>query len=187
MTHAGYGRINVFRLDDSVLVSLACTMDSFDTTKRVPIWTASAPSMKAAAMPRPSPIPPAAITGYRNRINYLRNECHRRRLADVSAGLRAFSDDGVSSAFLHQPCQSNRSDNRDYLNAGVPSTCSMYLPGIPAPVVTTFTPSSTTTFATSSAYGAHQHDVYAERLLCQLSGLPDFIADYFSGSIRPAD
>ena len=31
--------------------------------KRVPIWTPLAPSIKAAAKPFPSPIPPAAITG----------------------------------------------------------------------------------------------------------------------------
>ena len=33
-----------------------------ETTKRVPICTASAPNINAAAMPLPSPIPPAAMT-----------------------------------------------------------------------------------------------------------------------------
>jgi len=44
-------------------LKLGCTGDSWDATNRVPIATPSAPNAKAAAIPRPSTIPPAAIKG----------------------------------------------------------------------------------------------------------------------------
>jgi hypothetical protein len=40
-----------------------CTGDSAALTMRVPIWMPSAPSAKAAAMVRPSSMPPAAMMG----------------------------------------------------------------------------------------------------------------------------
>lgn len=42
----------------------------------VPIWTALAPRAKAAAIPRPSIIPPDATTGAFTRIHHLRNQRH---------------------------------------------------------------------------------------------------------------
>ena len=75
----------------------------------MPSWTALAPSMKAAAMPRPSPIPPAAITGTRDRVDDLRQEREQadrfgrvgaEEAAGVAAGLEALGDDRVDAALL---------------------------------------------------------------------------------------
>ena len=127
-------------------------MDSFDTTKRVPIWTASAPSINAAAMPRPSAIPPAAITG----IETASTTCGTSVI--VVASPMCPPDSMPSATTASAPLFSIRRACATEATTGItlmPASfhMPMYLPGIPAPVVTTLMPSSTTTFATSSAYG----------------------------------
>ena len=57
------------------------------TTKRVPICTPFAPSMNAAAMPLPSAIPPAAITGICHGVHDLRDQHHCGKLSDMPACL----------------------------------------------------------------------------------------------------
>ena len=61
---------NVFRAQAEAVLSCFAVkaaktgmLHSAALRKRVPIWTAHAPSIKAAAIPLPSAIPPAAITG----------------------------------------------------------------------------------------------------------------------------
>jgi hypothetical protein len=69
---ASAGGVRPKRFKNTVSVSRAFTMACFqfswtglsvEATIRVPICTPSAPSAKAAAILRPSIIPPAAITG----------------------------------------------------------------------------------------------------------------------------
>ncbi len=79
------------RLSTQVPVSVAlqiaalkfsCTGLSAQLTKRVPIWMPSAPRANAAAMPRPSQMPPAAIRGTSTRA---RMACSSTRV-DTSSG-----------------------------------------------------------------------------------------------------
>ena len=68
--------------------------------KRVPIHTPSAPSVSAAASPRPSYRPPAATTGTCSPTasTTCGHERHRRHGAGVAAGLGALGDDEVAPA-----------------------------------------------------------------------------------------
>ena len=66
-------------------------------TKRVPIWMASAPSAKAAAMPRPSTMPPAALRGRRRKGAAL---CRDQRMAALLADGVALLADGVCICVL---------------------------------------------------------------------------------------
>ena len=127
-------------------------MDSFATTNLVPIWTASAPSMKAAAIPLPSPMPPAAMTG----IDTASTTCGTRVM--VVASPICPPDSVPSATTASAPPRSISFARATEATTGItmiPASFHifMYFAGFPAPVVTTFTPSSTTTFATSSAYG----------------------------------
>ena len=185
VTHTGYGRINVFRLDDSVLVSLA--YDRFlrydEAGSHLDRLCAQHKCRRNAAS-----ICDTSSCNHRNRnrINHLRNKCHRRRLADVSAGLHAFCNDCICAAHLHQTCLCNRSDNRNYLNAS-------FLPHAHV-------------FAWNTGAGrydldaffhnylchvirirAHQHDIDTKRLLCQLSRLADLLADNLTWCIGAAN
>ena len=83
----------------------------------VPSWTALAPSVKAAAIPRASPIAPAAITGTRDRIGDLRKQrkqAHRfgrvgaEEAAGVAARLEALGDDGIGAALSSHSASSTR-------------------------------------------------------------------------------
>ena len=118
----------------------------------MPHCTPSAPSMNAAAMPRPSAMPPAASTGI----------C----TASTTWGTRAivvssptWPPDSVPSAIT--AVAPPRSTLRAMATEGTTGTTlmpasihsGMYLPGRPAPVVTTGTFSSATSFATASTWG----------------------------------
>ena len=130
----------------------ACTMDSLAATNLVPICMPSAPSMNAAAMPRPSAIPPAAITGMLT--------------ASTTWGISAkevvtpiYPPLSIPSATTASaPARSIMMAIAVLATTGITTTpasfqASMNLPGFPAPVVTTLTPSSMMIFATSSALG----------------------------------
>ena len=114
------------------------------------------------------------------------NEYTNVRVGDVSTGLHAFCNDCICAAFLHQTCLCNRSDNRNHFNAG-------FLP-------------HTHVFARNTGAGrynldaffhnylchivrmrAHQHDIDAKRLLCQLSRLADLLADNLTRCIGAAN
>ena len=58
-------RIHVPCSSESMIefLKLSCTGLSLEDTNLVPIWIPSAPAAKAAAMPIPSTIPPAATIG----------------------------------------------------------------------------------------------------------------------------
>ena len=65
--------------------------------------------MKAAAMPRPSAIPPAAITGTRYRVRDLRQQCKQaerfrwigsEESAGMAARLETLRDDRIHSALF---------------------------------------------------------------------------------------
>ena len=67
-------------------------------TKRVPSQPADAPSVRTAASPRPSPIPPAATTGRGDRVDDRRDQDQRGDLAaHVTAGLPALRDHDVDA------------------------------------------------------------------------------------------
>ena len=79
----------------------------------MPSWTALAPRSNAAAIPRPSAIPPAAITGTADRIGNLRHQREQRqRLGRVAAkeppgmaaGLAALRDHRIDPALLEPAC-----------------------------------------------------------------------------------
>ncbi len=76
----------------------SCTGDSADETMRVPIWMPSAPSAKAAAIVRPSTMPPAAMTGTLTLLTE-RQQDHGRHLARVlePSALAALDDEAVDA------------------------------------------------------------------------------------------
>ena len=77
------------------------------------------PSIKAAAMPLPSAMPPAARTGMLDRVADLRNQRHGGQLADMAAGLTALSDDREWRRFFPPVSAiAGGGDHRDYLDAG---------------------------------------------------------------------
>ena len=121
-------------------------------TKRVPIWTASAPSANAALKPLLSAIPPAAITGMLT--------------ASTTCGTSVMvvcapicPPDSIPSAITAlAPPLSMSFASATLATTGITMTpasfhMSMYFAGFPAPVVTTFTFSSAMIFAISSASG----------------------------------
>ena len=74
----------------------------------MPICTPDAPSAKAAATPRASAMPPAAITGTFTasaicgtsaKVPILRGDVGLEEHAAMTAGFRALGDDGVDAAF----------------------------------------------------------------------------------------
>ena len=118
----------------------------------MPIWTPQAPSITAAANPRPSAMPPAAITG-----NVVASHTCGTSTMVVSSptwpplsppsAMRAEAPSRVISFAM--PTDATTGITR------IPAAfqASMYFPGLPAPVVTTETCSSTTICAISSANG----------------------------------
>ena len=121
-------------------------------TNLVPIWTASAPSIKEAAMPLPSPTPPAAITG----IFTASATWGTKHMVVVEP---IWPPDSIPSAIT--PSAPHRSiifAMATLATTGItftPASLNSFinLAGLPAPVVTMPTPSSSTTFATSGALG----------------------------------
>ena len=127
-------------------------MDSTAATNRVPIWTASAPSINAAANPLPSAMPPAAITG----ICTASTTCGTSVIV-VSSPICP-PDSFPSATTASAPARSIILAIAALATTGMTFTPASFhigisLPGFPAPVVTTGTPSSTTTCATSGAFG----------------------------------
>ena len=119
---------------------------------RVPHWTPSAPSMNAAAMPRPSAMPPAAMTG----ISTASTTWGTSAMV-VSSPM--WPPDSVPSATTAvAPARSTRLAMATDGTTGttlIPASshAGMYFPGRPAPVVTTGTRSSATSLATDSTCG----------------------------------
>ena len=58
-----YTTVDIFCFDDAVFIIFMDLQILWMLAKTVPIWIPFAPSMNAAAIPLPSAIPPAAITG----------------------------------------------------------------------------------------------------------------------------
>ena len=86
-----------------------CTGLSAADTKRVPIWMPSAPAAKAAAMPMPSLMPPAATMGniaMPADALQQRQQAHRVRVLEAAA-FGALDDQAVHAAFhgLHGALQ----------------------------------------------------------------------------------
>ncbi len=134
--------------------SLYCsdTVHSFATRKRVPTWTPAAPSIKAAATPRPSAIPPAATTG----TSTASTTCGTSAIVDVSPICPPDSVPSATTAVA--PRRATRRASATEATTGMtlmPASFQafMYLVGLPAPVTTTGTCSSITTCATWSANG----------------------------------
>ena len=103
-------------------------------------------------MPRPSAIPPAAMTG----IFTASATCGTSAIVVVSPIWPPDSHPSATTASA--PARSIRLARATEATTGMTRMpaffhSSIYFSGFPAPVVTTFTPSSATTFATSSAYG----------------------------------
>ena len=103
-------------------------------------------------MPLPSPIPPAAITG----IETASATCGTKVMV-VSSPICP-PDSIPSATTASAPYFSIRRARATDATTGMTLTpaafhISIYFSGFPAPVVTTLMPSSTTTFATSSACG----------------------------------
>ena len=119
------------------------------TTKRVPICTASAPSINAAQNPLASAIPPAATTG----IETASATCGTSVIVVCSP---ICPPDSIPSAItISAPALSISFASATDATTGItliPASFHifMYFPGFPAPVDTTDTFSSTTTCATSS-------------------------------------
>src|SRR6185369_7510509 len=149
------------RLRKTVSVSFAPTIMSFQfwctglsaaETMRVPIWTPSAPSAKAAAMVRPSVMPPAAITG--------------RSVFEQTSGSRTMV--ATSRAFLNPPpsppstTSPSTPASMAFVAAAIDGTtwktvrpsdfsASQYLLGSPAEVVTNLPPWSATNLTMSGS------------------------------------
>ncbi len=160
-------------------------MHSLAIKKRVPNWTASAPNIKAAAIPRPSPIPPAAITG----IDTASTICGKPLIvvnlpicppasipskmtasAPIFSILFAKATEGTTGITL-MLCSLKRA---------------MYLAGLPAPVVTTGTCSSQTKSTISSAKG--ESNIILTPKGCSVNSLT-FLISFFTtsfGALPPA-
>ena len=115
-------------------------------TKRVPIWIPSAPSANAAAMPRPSTMPPAAINGTSTRS---RIACSSTSVLDLLRVLET----AALAALHHQPVHAGvnafRARSPAWARRGtttMPAALSgaMNLAGLPAEVVTKRMPDSQT-------------------------------------------
>ena len=128
-------------------------MHSAEATKRVPICTPWAPRARAAARPRPSAMPPAATTGMRT--------------ASTTWGTRASvvispmcpPDSMPSATRPSAPMRSRRLARATLATTGstlMPAALSAGRkgPGVPAPVVTTGTFSSMTTWTICRRRGA---------------------------------
>ena len=119
---------------------------------RVPICTPHAPSIIAAAMPRPSAMPPAAITGSgvashtSGTITMVVSSPTWPLLSPPSAITADAPSRVISFAIATE-------GTTGITFAPAPFHSSMYFDGLPAPVVTTATRSSAITAATSSAKG----------------------------------
>ena len=122
------------------------------TSRQVPTWTPQAPRAKAAASCRPEAMPPAAMTG--------------RPVISHTWGTRAMVVSSptwppLSVPSAMKPSTPRGSRRRTRVVAGTTGKTLMPAsfqagtnwPGTPAPVVTTFTPSSMTTWAISAAAG----------------------------------
>ena len=118
----------------------------------MPSCTPQAPSIKAAATPRPSPMPPAAMTG----ISTASHTCGTSAMVVRSPTCPPLSPPSAITA-------STPARSTIFASAVDATTGRMVIPasfhiltkreGLPAPVVTTGTFSSATTFATSSTKG----------------------------------
>ena len=115
------------------------------------------------------------------RIDHLRNQRHGRQLTDVAAALHAFRDNSVRARALHALGQRYRRDNRHDLNTGI------------FPVFHIFA-------RIARACGQHldffvdgelrevvrirgeQHDVQAQRLIRDGTGLANLVADVINRS-----
>ena len=123
---------------------------SVATRKRVPSCTPEAPSIKAAATPRPSAMPPAAMTG-------MLTASQIWGIKVIVVRSPTWPPASPPSATTAQaPRRSTSLATAVEATTGitlmpVSIQAGMYLPGMPAPVVTTGTFSSMTTCATASA------------------------------------
>ena len=103
---------------------------------------------------QPSSIGNAARSNDRHMdgIDDLRDKCHRGHLAHMAAALGTFGNNGVNAERFQMFGQMAAATTGMTV---IPAAfhAAMYFPGFPAPVVTSFTPSSTTILANSSACG----------------------------------
>ena len=118
----------------------------------MPSCTPTAPSMNAAATPRPSPMPPAAMTGIVTALV----TCGTSAMVVVSPIWPPLSPPSAMTAQAPTRCirramLTDATTGMTLMPAA--SQSFIYLEGLPAPVVTTATFSSATSFATSSANG----------------------------------
>ena len=123
-----------------------------DAAKIVPIWIPLAPSINAAAIPLPSAIPPAAITG----IFTASTTCGTSTIVVSSPICPPASVPSATTASA--PQRSIRFASATDAMTGITLTpaafqSAMYFSGLPAPVVTTLMSSSRITFAILSASG----------------------------------
>ena len=175
------------RLRNTVSVSSAariaffqfmCTGDSADETMRVPICTPSAPSVKAAAMVRPSTMPPAAIIGTSTFSQHQRQQHHRRHS-------RGFLKPPPSPPSTTRPSTPASIARNAVFSVGTtwntvrPASLSwrQIFRGSPAEVVTNFTPWSTMNFDDAGIAHEGVGDVHPERLVGQLAHLGDLLLD----------
>ena len=121
--------------------------------KRVPTCTPSAPSANAAAMPRPSAMPPAAITGMRTASHTLGTS------AIVVSSPMWPPASQPSATTASAPMRSMRAASAEDATTGttfMPASfqAAMKFAGLPAPVVTTSTRSLVSSSATWGACGS---------------------------------
>ena len=122
-----------------------CTGDSAAETMRLPICTPSAPSANAAAIDRPSQMPPALITG----TSTFEHTSGKSTMVATSLG---FLNPPPSPPSTTRPSTPASTALRAALSVGTtwntvrPASlsCAVYFVGSPAEVVTNFTPWSTT-------------------------------------------
>ena len=91
--------VSVSAASSTACFMFQCTPDSCDDSIRVPICTPSAPSANAAAIERPSAMPPAATIGTSSFDAIERQQHHRRDVARVlePGALAALDDEPVDA------------------------------------------------------------------------------------------
>ena len=123
---------------------------------------------------------------YGNSIRDLRHQCHGSLLADMAAGFTSFCYNRICAIPFHSLSQCHRSHNRNNFNSGSLPHLNILL-----------RVSGSGGYHTDSFFHnnlchligmrAQQHDIDANRLVCQRFRLADLFSDHFGRSIGSAD
>ena len=109
------------------------------------------------------------------RIHDLRYQCHGGQFTDMSAGLGTLGNNCVDAELFHSLCKTDRSNDRNDLDAG-------FLPLLKISFRRTGSGGDYCDFLFCQdicdlrSMRVHQHNIYAERLVCQFTAALDLVS-----------